>query len=128
MQNQDFTVIEDYLLGLKALLYLNSLKSKKDWMGQSPPTPKHQLGKPVVQLSDVVGKVCIYSWVYSLIEITSSTLTLQIKFFRFCFSRRIRYHTFFPLFFSFPPAPIHKYIAHIIDFCGQFMIFPANLS
>lgn len=57
VQNQDFTVIEDYLMGLKALLYLNTLKSKKDWMGQSPPTPKHQLGKTVVQLADVVGKV-----------------------------------------------------------------------
>lgn len=52
VQNQDFTVIEDYLLGLKALLYLNSLQSKKDWMGQSPPTPQHQLGKPVVHLSE----------------------------------------------------------------------------
>ncbi|KAG0712279.1 Dihydropyrimidine dehydrogenase [NADP(+)] [Chionoecetes opilio] len=56
VQNQDFTVIEDYLLGLKALLYLNTLKSKKDWMGQSPPTPKHQLGKSVAQLVDIVGK------------------------------------------------------------------------
>lgn len=56
VQNQDFTVIEDYLMGLKALLYLRTLKSKKDWMGQSPPTPKHQLGKSVLQLSDVVGK------------------------------------------------------------------------
>uniref|UniRef100_A0A0P4WBQ1 Dihydropyrimidine dehydrogenase [NADP(+)] n=1 Tax=Scylla olivacea TaxID=85551 RepID=A0A0P4WBQ1_SCYOL len=56
VQNQDFTVIEDYLMGLKALLYLRTLKSKKDWMGQSPPTPKHQLGKSVVQLSDVVGE------------------------------------------------------------------------
>ncbi|XP_050717874.1 dihydropyrimidine dehydrogenase [NADP(+)]-like [Eriocheir sinensis] len=56
VQNQDFTVIEDYLLGLKALIYLNTLKSKKDWMGQSPPTPKHQIGKPIVQLADVVGK------------------------------------------------------------------------
>ncbi|KAG7177054.1 Dihydropyrimidine dehydrogenase [NADP(+)]-like, partial [Homarus americanus] len=56
VQNQDFTVIEDYILGLKALLYLNSLESKKDWMGQSPPTPRHQLGKPIVTLSSVIGK------------------------------------------------------------------------
>ena len=46
MQNQDFTLIDDYVTGLKALLYLDSLKLK-NWNGQSPPTPKHQLGKPV---------------------------------------------------------------------------------
>ncbi|RXG55875.1 Dihydropyrimidine dehydrogenase [NADP(+)] [Armadillidium vulgare] len=60
VQNQDFTVIDDYLMGLKALLYLRSLKSTKDWDGQSPPTPRHQLGKPVVSLEDVVNKeMCI---------------------------------------------------------------------
>ncbi|KAL7639399.1 UNVERIFIED_CONTAM: hypothetical protein RMT77_009900 [Armadillidium vulgare] len=56
VQNQDFTVIDDYLMGLKALLYLRSLKSTKDWDGQSPLTPRHQLGKPVVSLEDVVNK------------------------------------------------------------------------
>lgn len=56
VQNQDFTLIEDYILGLKALLYLRSMESKKDWVGQSPRTPKHQLGKPVVALNDLVGK------------------------------------------------------------------------
>ncbi|KAK4305850.1 hypothetical protein Pmani_022292 [Petrolisthes manimaculis] len=45
VQNQDFTVIEDYLLGLKALLYLSSIEDTKHWNGQSPPTPVHQLGK-----------------------------------------------------------------------------------
>jgi len=56
VQNQDFTVIEDYILGLKALLYMRSIESLKDWMGQSPPTPKHQLGKTVSATSEVVGK------------------------------------------------------------------------
>ncbi|XP_021164406.2 dihydropyrimidine dehydrogenase [NADP(+)] isoform X2 [Fundulus heteroclitus] len=55
IQNQDFTLIEDYCLGLKALLYLKSLELK-DWEGQSPPTEKHQKGKPVFKLGDLVGK------------------------------------------------------------------------
>ncbi|KAK5607084.1 hypothetical protein CRENBAI_008068 [Crenichthys baileyi] len=55
IQNQDFTLIEDYCVGLKTLLYLKSLELK-DWDGQSPPTEKHQKGKPVVKLGDLVGK------------------------------------------------------------------------
>ncbi|XP_005797190.1 dihydropyrimidine dehydrogenase [NADP(+)] [Xiphophorus maculatus] len=55
IQNQDFTLIEDYCVGLKALLYLKSLELK-DWDGQSPPTEKHQKGKPVLKLGDLVGK------------------------------------------------------------------------
>ncbi|CAH1775886.1 unnamed protein product [Owenia fusiformis] len=55
VQNQDFTVVEDYILGLKSLLYLQSL-GLEGWDGQSPPTPRHQLGKPVPKLQDVVGK------------------------------------------------------------------------
>nr|XP_034189546.1 dihydropyrimidine dehydrogenase [NADP(+)] isoform X1 [Osmia lignaria] len=47
IQNQDFTLIDDYITGLKALLYLKSLKQVEDWDGQSPPTFKHQKGKPV---------------------------------------------------------------------------------
>jgi dihydropyrimidine dehydrogenase (NADP+) len=46
VQNQDFTVITDYLLGLKTLLYLRHTVGD-DWDGQSPPTPQHQRGKPV---------------------------------------------------------------------------------
>ncbi|KAI0213729.1 Dihydropyrimidine dehydrogenase [NADP(+)] [Lamellibrachia satsuma] len=53
VQNQDFSVIEDYVTGLKALLYLDALQLS-DWEGQSAPTPRHQLGKPVPQV--VVGK------------------------------------------------------------------------
>ncbi|XP_023256285.1 dihydropyrimidine dehydrogenase [NADP(+)], partial [Seriola lalandi dorsalis] len=55
VQNQDFTVIEDYILGLKTLLYLKSLELK-DWDGQSPPTERHQKGKPVPRLDELVGK------------------------------------------------------------------------
>ncbi|GLD61807.1 polypyrimidine tract-binding protein 2-like protein [Lates japonicus] len=41
--------------GSKALLYLKSLELK-DWDGQSPPTERHQKGKPVPRLEDLVGK------------------------------------------------------------------------
>ncbi|KAK6056571.1 4Fe-4S binding domain protein [Cooperia oncophora] len=47
VQNQDFTVVDDYCTGLRALLYLKGAKSLKDWDGQSPPTEKYQKGKPV---------------------------------------------------------------------------------
>ncbi|KAE9548824.1 hypothetical protein FO519_007960 [Halicephalobus sp. NKZ332] len=47
VQNQDFTVIQDYCTGLKALLYLKGVESLKNWDGQSPPVQKHQLGKPL---------------------------------------------------------------------------------
>jgi len=49
IQNQDFTLVDDYVSGLKALLYLQSL-GLEGWQGQSPPTPKHQRGKPVMRL------------------------------------------------------------------------------
>ncbi|XP_017042132.1 dihydropyrimidine dehydrogenase [NADP(+)] [Drosophila ficusphila] len=54
VQNQDFTVIEDYCTALKALLYLKANPPPVDgqfWDGQSPPTPVHQKGKPVVRLT-----------------------------------------------------------------------------
>lgn len=57
IQNQDFTVIEDYCTGLKALLYLKSIEELQDWDGQSPPTACHQKGKPVPTLEEVKGKV-----------------------------------------------------------------------
>lgn len=43
-------------VGLKALLYLKSL-DLNTWDGQSPPTEKHQKGKPVPKLEDLIGKV-----------------------------------------------------------------------
>jgi dihydropyrimidine dehydrogenase (NADP+) len=54
VQNQDFTLIADYISGLKALLYLDG--RLPGWNGQSPPTPKHQLGKPVKPVYDASGK------------------------------------------------------------------------
>ena len=59
VQNQDFTLIDDYVTGLKALLYLRSLDDLSDWDGQSPPTFKHQQGKPVPKLKELIGKVVI---------------------------------------------------------------------
>ncbi|XP_067109808.1 dihydropyrimidine dehydrogenase [NADP(+)] [Osmerus mordax] len=56
VQNQDFTLIEDYCLGLKALLYLKSLEELQGWDGQSPPTLRHQKGKPVPRVEELVGK------------------------------------------------------------------------
>jgi dihydropyrimidine dehydrogenase (NADP+) len=47
VQNQDFTLIHDYITGLRALLYLSRMESLKSWTGQSPPTEAHQKGKPV---------------------------------------------------------------------------------
>jgi len=48
VQNQDFTVINDYCVGLKALLYLQGIESLSAWDGQSPPIKKHQKGKPLL--------------------------------------------------------------------------------
>lgn len=54
VQNQDFTVVDDYITGLKTLLYLRSVRRFANWDGQSPPVQKHQMGKPV--LEGLVGK------------------------------------------------------------------------
>ena len=57
VQNQDFTVIQDYTAGLQALLYLQARSDLAGWDGQSAPTPRHYLGKPVPSLDAVIGKV-----------------------------------------------------------------------
>lgn len=60
VQNQDFSVIQDYCNGLKALLYLKANPPPFNanlWDGQSPPTLKTQRGKPVATLCDENGKV-----------------------------------------------------------------------
>lgn len=49
---------ESVCSGLKALLYLKSLELK-DWDGQSPPTERHQKGKPVPRLEELIGKVLV---------------------------------------------------------------------
>ncbi|ALC48926.1 su-r- [Drosophila busckii] len=54
VQNQDFTLIDDYCSSLRALLYLKANPPPVNgvfWDGQSPPTPVHQKGKPVVHLT-----------------------------------------------------------------------------
>ncbi|NXD51522.1 DPYD dehydrogenase, partial [Corvus moneduloides] len=56
IQNQDFTVIDDYCTGLRALLYLKSIEELEDWNGQSPATMCHQKGKPVPRIADLMGK------------------------------------------------------------------------
>jgi len=40
IQNQDFTIIQDYISGLKALLYLQAKEGHDNWDGQSPPVVK----------------------------------------------------------------------------------------
>jgi len=65
IQNQDFTLIDDYITGLKALLYLESLDQQLvGWDGQSPPKVKHQRGKPVVGLKDLQNEKLPYFGTY----------------------------------------------------------------
>uniref|UniRef100_UPI00398E6EE3 dihydropyrimidine dehydrogenase [NADP(+)]-like isoform X1 n=2 Tax=Pristiophorus japonicus TaxID=55135 RepID=UPI00398E6EE3 len=56
VQNQDFTLIDDYCTGLKALLYLKSTEELQNWDGQSPPTMSHQKGKPVPEVPGIIGQ------------------------------------------------------------------------
>ena len=58
VQNQDFTVIEDYITGLKALLYLQSFEEFSSWDGQSPPTQMNQCGK-AIKVKETIGKVIL---------------------------------------------------------------------
>eukprot|EP00922_Rhytidocystis_sp_ex-Travisia-forbesii_P046264 GHVS01068980.1.p1 GENE.GHVS01068980.1~~GHVS01068980.1.p1 ORF type:complete len:1051 (+),score=138.18 GHVS01068980.1:2-3154(+) len=37
IQNQDFTVVQDYITGLKALIYMMGRKDLSNWNGQAPP-------------------------------------------------------------------------------------------
>lgn len=56
VQNQDFTVVDDYITGLQTLLYLNTIDELKQWNGQSRPTPQHQLGKRIQSIDTLIGK------------------------------------------------------------------------
>jgi len=51
IQNQEFTVVDDYITGLKANLYLKTLNHTKMWDNQSPPIESHQKGKPVEKIN-----------------------------------------------------------------------------
>lgn len=65
IQNQDFTLIDDYCTGLKALLYLKGVGTPSGhWLGQSPPTTKHQKGKAVTTLRDTDGKILAHFGIY----------------------------------------------------------------
>ena len=57
IQNQDFTVVDDYLSGMKALLYKQSVQELAEWNGLSQPTLRHQKGKHVsVKLEKEIGR------------------------------------------------------------------------
>lgn len=76
IQNQDFSIIDDYITGLKAALYIDKLKHVfGTWDGQSPPTQKHQKGKPV-SLVHPLGKHVPYFGEY---QIKRETLEAQLK-------------------------------------------------
>lgn len=54
IQNQDYSVISDYVSGLKALMYLRHSKQADRWMGQTPKTSvKQQRGKAVVPTEEL---------------------------------------------------------------------------
>ena len=58
VHNQDFTLVDDYINGLKTLLYLQGVSELDSWDGQCPPTAKHQKGKIITpKLKQVIGKV-----------------------------------------------------------------------
>lgn len=56
VQNQDFSVIQDYTTGLQALLYMKGRSDLNAWNGQSPPVFKNQKGKAVLPLKDAQGR------------------------------------------------------------------------
>ncbi|XP_071451994.1 dihydropyrimidine dehydrogenase [NADP(+)], partial [Hetaerina americana] len=60
VQNQDFTVVDDYITGLKTLLYLRNIEELKGWDGQSPPTSIHQKGKKTFPVKGSDGKSLPY--------------------------------------------------------------------
>ena len=58
VQDQDFSIISDYITGLKALIYLHNRHDliKKGWMGQSPPVLKMQKVKHYKNTFDLWDK------------------------------------------------------------------------
>jgi len=59
VQNQDFTVVEDYMLGMKAYLYLQAREDLKGWDGQSPPkayTLRQEIGKGLPKFGPYLEK------------------------------------------------------------------------
>jgi dihydropyrimidine dehydrogenase (NADP+) len=85
IQNQDFTVVDDYITGLKALLYLESV-GLKNWDGQSPPTPRHQKGKVVTSAAamDQVGSRTSSGGTLSDIQVNPKLLDLMYNLYSIC--------------------------------------------
>jgi dihydropyrimidine dehydrogenase (NADP+) len=55
VHNQDFTVIQDYITGLKTYLYMQSIPDFNQWDGQSPPrqsVPAIYAGKHLPKFGD----------------------------------------------------------------------------
>jgi len=61
VQNQDFSIVSDYISGMKALLYLRSARQSDRWSGQSYRlAPKRQKGKVVVpaeELNPIINSI-----------------------------------------------------------------------
>ena len=75
VHNQDFTLVEDYVTGLKTLLYLQGVSELSQWAGQSPPTAKHQKGKIITpKIKEVLGKVKPGSQCMHRIDIRTCTV------------------------------------------------------
>ena len=84
VHNQDFTLVDDYITGLKTLLYLQGVSELAQWDGQSPPTPKHQRGKIITpKLKEVIGKV--KNWV----SVAFSYKTCPLLSYRFPYVKRM---------------------------------------
>lgn len=60
---------------MKCLLYLETIGELSAWTGQSPPTPKHQKGKNVPKIAELVGKVC-----HSYTDIFACLLACLLRF------------------------------------------------
>ncbi len=63
------------------MLYLDSLETAADWDGQSPVTLRHQKGKPVPKIADVVGKVC--TCIYVIDDATTKRNSHWVQSFNF---------------------------------------------
>lgn len=56
VQNQDFTVVEDYISGLKTHLYLQTRTDLADWDGQSPKHGDNEVGVAHGNIVGVAGR------------------------------------------------------------------------
>lgn len=90
--------------GLKTLLYLKSLELK-DWDGQSPPTERHQKGKPVPRVQELVGQVLLYS--------TNNTANVTVTFNVFMV-QLFRAYCYNSLYLNLSPTVVYCYIAMLL--------------